>query len=411
MPCMELLKFPTEVVLSIAQALDDADINRLLRTCKRLHSLLDPYLYRRVSRGPMSGIFLWACSPQPGECHTRRMCTVSKCITAGVDINTVWPYDNDDCSDWVGQYVECVRWTTPMCLAAGAGDTRLARLLLNAGADINLAACCGFPPIIIAIMAQEVEMVEFLIEHNVNLHVAGPDLAGPLATAVRSAKPGGGGCDSDDRIFHAVLKATDDVDESSHGGTTAVFEAVVMANSSALRALLDTGKADPDKIPSDMADCTPLMFACSSDLPYMVMILCEHSTANVNHVNETGESAFACAMENECWEVVMYLLKLGRVRLHDWDRWFTDVCEAGEDCAAPDEDDENVGNDAAAVDDWQPATRESVAREMIHRVDMTKQRAMVWTCIAEDCGLPELKSSIQAKLEEWEPVAGGIARV
>lgn len=259
-------------------------------------------------------------------------------------------------------------------------------------------------------------MVEFLIENNDNLHVAGPDLAGPLATAVLSARwgdGGGGNCDSDSRIFqfHALLKATDDVNESSHGRTTAVFEAVAMANSSALRALLDTGKADPDRSPSGIAGQTPLMYACCSDLSSMVMILCEHSTANVHYVSETSQSAFVCAIENESWEVVLYLFKLGRVRLHDWGRCFTDVCEASEDCTAPINDDENDGGDDAVSDSLKAATRGSVAREMIHRVDMTKQRAMVWTCIAEDCGLSELKSSIQAKLEEWEPVAGGIARV
>ncbi len=392
---MELLKFPNEVVLCIAHALDNADINRLLCTCKRFHSLLDPYLYQRVSREPMSGIFLWACSPRPGECHTRRMCTVSKCITAGADVNTIWPYDNDDCSSWAAEHVDEVRWTTPMCLAAGAGDAGLARLLLNAGADINLAACCGLPPIIIAIMAQEADMVDFLLENNVNLGVAGPDFAGPLAMAVRSGGYDGDGC-HDSRIFDAVLKATDDVDESSHGRTTAVFEAVMMANSLALRALLDTGRADPNKTPLDSDGETPLMFACSNGLTYIAMLLCEHSTASVNCAGKTGQSPFACAMENEHWDVVLYLLKLGRVRLHDWDRWFTYICEAGDDGS---DDDENVGGEDAA------ATREAVAREMIHRVDMTKERVMVWTCIAEDCGLPELKSSIQAKLEEWEPVA------
>ena len=60
---------------------------------------------------------------------------------------------------------------SPILLATTRDDTRMAQLLVEAGANIDLELSRGFSPIIIAISLAHKEMVQYLIEQKANLQV------------------------------------------------------------------------------------------------------------------------------------------------------------------------------------------------------------------------------------------------
>lgn len=396
---MSFSTLPNELVLIIAEALDSKDTNSLLRTCKWLHCLLDRHLYRLAVRKSNSDSLFWflACTPRAGECHAWRMHTVSKCIAAGVDVDMAWEADEDHKAYWPGQcrFGQLLR---PMGMAAVMGDVRLAELLLDAGADINLAGYSGLPPISVAILAHEPDMVDFLLANETNLDCNPRTKEGPLKQA--ASRPRFldlgywycGGCHDRPRcrhIFKAVLAAMDNVGESSlDGGDAALFEAVVAGNDSDVQALMATGKVNPNEWTSREEESqTALMYACSRGRLSTVQLLCEPSTTDVNYV---GGWPVHCAANHGHWDVVYYLLRLDRVNVHawyeGWDQWFASVCK----------------KNAATKNDplgWIPI-RKRAAREMIQRVDMTEERAEAWTRIANDGGLRGLAKPIQASFKK-----------
>jgi uncharacterized protein len=75
-------------------------------------------------------------------------------------------------------------WLTPLTLAAREGDVELARLLLDAGADVNAVAGDGKTPLAIAAFNGNYEVASFLVDRKADVNKADAQRFTPLFWAV-----------------------------------------------------------------------------------------------------------------------------------------------------------------------------------------------------------------------------------
>lgn len=181
-----ILDFAPEIVLCIAECLDtDGDVAALVRTNRRLHHLLDPYLYRRNAQSSASSALLWAAK-------NGREVTARKALDSGADINaqTVHvegpfrestPLDAFNRRDHGGGY-------TPLCLAVRAGNTDMVKLLLAVdGVDVNAHGNVNRQTSLFwTIKAKNDEMFKLLLETpGIDPERRSRDLETPLMEAAR----------------------------------------------------------------------------------------------------------------------------------------------------------------------------------------------------------------------------------
>lgn len=102
---MCLLHFPAELLLFIANFLEERDINSLAQTNQQIYSLLNPYLYRRNSLNSRSSALLWAA--QRGSEATARTC-----VSEGANVRA---------TDYDGK--------TSLCWAAANGHEAVVKLV------------------------------------------------------------------------------------------------------------------------------------------------------------------------------------------------------------------------------------------------------------------------------------------
>lgn len=79
--CMEFLDLPNELILAFGDWADPPTLSALASTSRRLHSLLNPQLYRRNAKEQHSAALIWAAA-------NGRVDTASLCLSYGADINT-----------------------------------------------------------------------------------------------------------------------------------------------------------------------------------------------------------------------------------------------------------------------------------------------------------------------------------
>jgi ankyrin repeat protein len=75
-------------------------------------------------------------------------------------------------------------WLTPLTLAAREGDIEMARVLVNAGADVNIAAGDGKTALALAIFNGNYEVASFLVDNKADVNKADAQRFTPLFWAV-----------------------------------------------------------------------------------------------------------------------------------------------------------------------------------------------------------------------------------
>jgi ankyrin repeat protein len=75
-------------------------------------------------------------------------------------------------------------WLTPLTLAAREGDVEMARVLVNAGADVNAPAGDGKTPLAVAIFNGNYEVASFLVDNKADVNKADAQRFTPLFWAV-----------------------------------------------------------------------------------------------------------------------------------------------------------------------------------------------------------------------------------
>jgi hypothetical protein len=78
---MGFLELPNELILVVSDWADVAAVSSLASTSQRLHTLLNPQLYKRNAREHHSDALVWAA-------EHGRMETAGLCLSYGADINT-----------------------------------------------------------------------------------------------------------------------------------------------------------------------------------------------------------------------------------------------------------------------------------------------------------------------------------
>jgi ankyrin repeat protein len=120
---MPLLNLGNELLLYIGDNLEsEGDINAFSQTNRRLHALLNPFLYRHNVQQSSSSGLLWAAIH--GQEATARLF-----LAEGADTNI---HDED------GYYV--------LQTAADRGNEAIVKLLLERGADVNAKGGSGVMP-------------------------------------------------------------------------------------------------------------------------------------------------------------------------------------------------------------------------------------------------------------------------
>jgi ankyrin repeat protein/L-ascorbate metabolism protein UlaG (beta-lactamase superfamily) len=236
----------------------------------------------------------------------------------------------------------------PIHFAATTGNVEIARLLLDAGADIDAGDCDNSTALGIAAMRKHGEMVAFLIEQGADVNKRDRKADCPLSFAVYGRDEAiirqlvDAGADlyfrtpNGETLLHIscargvgefvayLLEHGTDIEALSGNGGTPLGYAAMSGHADILKLLLDRG-ADPNA--GKARESTPLLFTAWRDRiecarvllghgadanvplhqnntaltiaaegcsPEMLKLLIDHG-ASVNHVNEFGETALTRA--------------------------------------------------------------------------------------------------------------------
>ena len=189
-----------------------------------------------------------------------------------------------------------VRGRTPLLMAASAnGTANVVKLLLAKGADVNTADGIGLTPLIGAAAVGNSAVAKLLLERGADVRATAQD--GQLSTALMGAAAHG-----DAGLTRLLLARRPEVAVASpagagkvkngvvaFGGVSALHFAVVGHNPDVVKLLLDAGSPIDLK---DMRGMTPLMFAVATDHvePRIVRMLLDRgaSTTLKTPENETA---------------------------------------------------------------------------------------------------------------------------
>jgi ankyrin repeat protein len=219
----------------------------------------------------------------------------------------------------------------PIHFAATTGNVEIARLLLDAGADIDAGDSDNSTALGVAAMRKHGEMVAFLIERGADVNRRDRKADCPLSFAVYGRdeaiiqqlvvagadlyfrNPGGEtllhiSCARGVRGFveHLVENGAD-IEARAAGGGTPLGYAAMSEQVEIVQLLLDRG-ADPN--PGNPGETVPLIFAAWRDQTECARVLLENG-ANVNHAAHGNNTALLYAAENCSAEMVALLIKHG----------------------------------------------------------------------------------------------------
>ncbi len=209
---------------------------------------------------------------------------------------------------------------TPLLWASEANDSKIARLLLDAGADANLGNRYGITPLWLAATNRSAELVKLLLEHGADPKHALPHGETPLMAAARAG---------DAESIRLLVGAGADPNASETSlGETALIWAAGEDHAEAIRALV-TGGADPNAhsrvldVPEmkwqqvgmvstrlPVGGWTALMYAARQDSKAAVGALIEGG-ANLDAQDPDGSTALELALINAHYDLAAQLLDAG----------------------------------------------------------------------------------------------------
>ncbi|KAJ7806548.1 ankyrin repeat-containing domain protein [Mycena olivaceomarginata] len=155
-------QLPPELILLLSQFLAQRSLSSLVRTCRRLHTILQPELDALITPTLGRKLLLKAAVNNPY--------IVAKLVAPPFLIPPSDGYDNlheEPRPDLDWEEEDDVDNDTPLHCAASAGNQETASLLLAAGADV--AATCGcdaYQPLHLASLKEDLPMMTLLLDHG-----------------------------------------------------------------------------------------------------------------------------------------------------------------------------------------------------------------------------------------------------
>src|SRR5688572_8341601 len=236
---------------------------------------------------------------------------------------TVPPYDPHDEdhtwteADWFGEEYEPKHVELrPLGAAVHMGHAEAARLLLDAGADVNADAGSGSgPPIYHAVRRGHAKVVELLVERGADLSVR--DVIGHTLLYEVA-------CSTHAEIADILLRAGADPNEMDGGGSPPLIAASIRGDIRIVRALLAGANVDPpEPTPEMITDpvrrmfrsaqnnwSPPLVHAAKIGHLEVVRALLE-AGADVTRKNGYGQTAYDAARRGNHREVALLLKGAG----------------------------------------------------------------------------------------------------
>ncbi|MCY4328517.1 MAG: ankyrin repeat domain-containing protein [Endozoicomonadaceae bacterium] len=176
---------------------------------------------------------------------------------------------------------------TPLTCAIGNQQRDTIQLLIQQGANVNKSGFL-FPPLMRAVLGDDIETIKLLIANNADVNVKFDGL-GTTSLMYSSAKA------ESINITMFLVENGANVNAQSRCGETPLMFAARKGNISAVMYLLDH-KAEVNTKSS--AGNTALMYAAQGNNPAVVRYLLENG-ADVNIQNKKGCNALTCAMASE----------------------------------------------------------------------------------------------------------------
>lgn len=196
----------------------------------------------------------------------------------------------------------------PITYPAQSGDVRLMQAFIDHHANVNLNGTDG-PAILFAVGHDRLPIVQMLLDAGADINIA--PYEGPPPSAKRMSLVGLAAQTDDLRMIDLVLDHGADINAMGDDGLTPLTEAIIRASASpdTIRHLIDRG-ADVNK--PDAAGETPLMLACKYGFNPIGVIqpLLDHG-AKVEGTDACGRTTLIwCAMDGD-HDAIPLLLKHG----------------------------------------------------------------------------------------------------
>lgn len=305
---MQLESLPNELIIRIAQALDDdPSIGAFSRSSKRFYRTVNFVLYTHNVEHNSSSALLWAAG-------NNQIQTARYSIERGACLDVQ--------DEWTLQ--------TPLAIAASKGFSNIVQLLLDHGASTETRDLDGNTPIFESVRRNDEAMVRMFLDHRADLSIFNSRNESPLHYAAESA-----------RLGELLLKAGSSPSPTDSVGRTPLHMAVECGNLRAVILLLRS-KASPNRRTNDGVsplftalshrhtvtvdwllryganaqsaaqgeDDTVLDFAVRTRYVAAVEMLVEYG-ADPERLDKTGESPLHKAATMGDYEIVKIFLKKG----------------------------------------------------------------------------------------------------
>ena len=188
--------------------------------------------------------------------------------------------------------------STALHWAVNQDHLGMVEVLLNAGSDAQARNRYGFPPIALAAMNGNADVLTLLIHAGADPRATVPGGESAIMTAARTGDPD---------AIRVLLVAGADPDRPNEAGQTALMWAAAANNPEAITALVDGG--------ADLAAKTPrgldaLLFAARAGRRAATEALLD-AGADIGSTMATGESVLEAALVNTHWDIADLLLDRG----------------------------------------------------------------------------------------------------
>jgi ankyrin repeat protein len=188
---------------------------------------------------------------------------------------------------------------TPLTAASSKGYKDIASLLIEKGADVNLAGRFGWTPLMEA--TSHPDMVKLLIAHGADVQARSHS----QETAIRHAAFGG-----NLEAMQILIEHGADVNAHDKYNSTPFMQAIKMDNAETARYLLrqgaDINAALNKSYGSSYGGCTPLIYAVRENKTAMAKLLVEQG-ADINRKDDSGSTALMYAVSQKQDEMVSFL--------------------------------------------------------------------------------------------------------